>query len=92
MGKLQIFQPSLIATGALGAIGCGLIYTFQLDAGLGPIIGYQILFGVGIGLGVQTPNLVATVTSSPHDVSIAVATVSCEFIKKYAHVVGMKTY
>jgi hypothetical protein len=46
--------------------------------GLGPIIGYQILYGVGTGLGVQTPNLVATVASSAEDVSIAVASVSCK--------------
>jgi hypothetical protein len=45
---------------------------------LGPIIGYQKLYGVGTGLGVQTPNLVATVTSSAEDVSIAVASVSCK--------------
>ncbi|KAI1874082.1 uncharacterized protein JN550_002661 [Neoarthrinium moseri] len=76
MGKLQMFQPFLLASGVLSVIGCGLIYSFQPDAGLGPIIGYQILYGVGAGLGVQTLNLVATITSTHHDVSIAVATVS----------------
>lgn len=78
IGKLQIFQPFLLAGGAIATIGAGLIYTFDIDVGLGSIIGYQILYGVGTGLGVQTPNLVATVMSSPEDVSIAVATVSCE--------------
>ncbi|KAI1842238.1 hypothetical protein JX266_011523 [Neoarthrinium moseri] len=43
MGKLQMFQPFLLASGVLSVIGCGLIYSFQPDAGLGPIIGYQIL-------------------------------------------------
>jgi len=52
--------------------------TFDLNVGFGPIIGYQILYGIGCGLGVQTPNLVATVTSPAEDVSIAVSTVSCE--------------
>jgi hypothetical protein len=78
IGKLHFFQPFLLASGIIGTIGVGLIYSFGIDVGLGPIIGYQILFGIGTGLGVQTPNLVATVTSSPEDVSIAVATVSCE--------------
>ena len=78
IGRLQLFQPFLLAAGALAAIGVGLIYTFDIDVGLGPIIGYQILYGVGCGLGVQTPNLVATVTSSAEDVSIAVSTVSCK--------------
>ncbi|KAH8880877.1 putative MFS transporter [Thozetella sp. PMI_491] len=76
IGKLNIFQPFLLAAGAIATLGVGMIYTFNLDAGIGPIIGYQILYGVGTGLGVQTPNLVATVTSAPEDVSIAVATVS----------------
>ncbi|KAK6086612.1 major facilitator superfamily transporter [Seiridium cupressi] len=76
IGKLQFFQPFLLAAGAIGTLGVGLIYTLDIDTGLGPIIGYQILFGVGAGLAVQTPNLVATVTSSADDVSIAISTVS----------------
>lgn len=78
MGKLGFFQPFILFSGVFATIGVGLIYTFDLNVGLGPIIGYQILYGVGCGLGVQTPNLVATVTSSASDVSTAVSTVSCE--------------
>ncbi|KAH8651187.1 putative MFS transporter [Xylariales sp. PMI_506] len=76
IGKLQIFQPFLLASGAIATIGVGLIYSFSINVSLGPIIGYQILYGIGTGLGVQAPNLVATVTSSGEEVSIAVATVS----------------
>lgn len=78
IGKLQLFQPFLLGAGILSTVGVGLIYTFDINVGLGPIIGYQILYGLGCGLGVQTPSLVATVTSSAEDVSIAVSTVSCE--------------
>lgn len=77
-GKLQVFQPFLIASGIISTIGCGLIFTFDLEESLGAVIGYQILYGVGTGLGVQLPNLVATVTSAAEDVSTAVSTVSCE--------------
>ncbi|CAH0018993.1 unnamed protein product [Clonostachys rhizophaga] len=76
IGKLQFYQPFLIASGLISTIAGGLIYTCDISTGLGPIIGYQILYGVGTGLGVQTPNLVATVSSRAEDVSIAVATVS----------------
>ncbi|KAF7558919.1 hypothetical protein G7046_g5232 [Stylonectria norvegica] len=76
IGKLQIFQPFLLGSAIIGTIGVGLIYTLKANASLGVIIGYQILCGVGTGLGVQTPNLVATVSSAPEDVSIAVATTS----------------
>ncbi|KAK8097108.1 MFS gliotoxin efflux transporter glia [Apiospora kogelbergensis] len=75
-GKLQVFQPFLIASGIISTIGCGLIFTFDLEESLGAVIGYQILYGVGTGLGVQLPNLVATVTSAAEDVSTAVSTVS----------------
>jgi hypothetical protein len=78
IGKLQFYQPFLIASGLISTIAGGLIYTCDINTGLGPIIGYQILYGVGTGLGVQTPNLVATVSSRAEDVSIAVATVSCQ--------------
>ncbi|KAF7547655.1 hypothetical protein G7Z17_g7589 [Cylindrodendrum hubeiense] len=76
IGKLQVFQPFLLAAGIIATLGVGLIYTFNINSGLGPIVGYQILYGLGTGLGVQTPNLVATVTSSADDVSIVVSTVS----------------
>ncbi|KAM0820112.1 putative HC-toxin efflux carrier TOXA [Seiridium cardinale] len=76
IGKLQFFQPFLLVARAICTLGVGLIYTLDIDTGLGPIIGYQILLGVGTGLAVQTPNLVATVTSFAEDVSIAISTVS----------------
>lgn len=78
IGKFQFFQPFLLSAAVFSTLGVGLIYSFDINVGLGPIIGYQILFGIGCGLGVQTPNLVATVTSSAEDVSIAVSTVSCK--------------
>lgn len=78
IGKLQIFQPFLLVGGVMATVGVGLVYTFDIDVGIDRVIGYQILYGIGTGLGVQTPNLVATVMSSAEDVSIAVATVSCK--------------
>lgn len=79
-GRLKIFQPFLLIAGAIGALGCGLMLTFDLNPKIGAIIGYQILFGIGIGLGVQLPNLVATVTSSPEDVALTISSVACKYI------------
>ncbi|KAI1380491.1 putative MFS transporter [Hypoxylon crocopeplum] len=73
---LPPFVPFILATGALAALGGGLIYTFGIDTSLGPVIGYQILYGFGTGIGIQVPNLIATMTSSAEDVSMAIATVS----------------
>lgn len=78
-GKMKMFQPFMIMAGVLATIGCGLILTLGMKQNLGNIIGFQILYGAGTGIGVQLPNLVATVTSSPEDVSTAIASVACEF-------------
>lgn len=57
---LGIFGSSVMAVGA------GLMTTWNLDVSQGKVIGYQILFGFGMGLAFQTPNLaVQTVLPRP---------------------------
>lgn len=46
------------------AIGAGLITTWQVDTGSAEWIGYQVMYGFGMGLCFQTPNL-ATQTALP---------------------------
>ncbi|KAJ5406879.1 Major facilitator superfamily domain general substrate transporter [Penicillium sp. CMV-2018d] len=73
--KAGYYQPFLIAGSILATIGAGLIYTFDLTSGLGPIIGYQILYGTGTGLSVRIPIIVAGALSSTDDQAITMATV-----------------
>ncbi|KAJ5931925.1 Major facilitator superfamily domain general substrate transporter [Penicillium verrucosum] len=73
--KVGYYQPFLLAGSILATIGAGLIYTFDLTSGLGPIIGYQILYGTGTGLSVQIPVVVAGALSSIDDQAITMATV-----------------
>ncbi|KAJ5997669.1 Major facilitator superfamily domain general substrate transporter [Penicillium canescens] len=73
--KVGYYQPFLLAGSILATIGAGLIYTFDLTSGLGPIIGYQILYGTGTGLSVQIPVVVAGALSSTDDQAITMATV-----------------
>ncbi|CAI7625259.1 unnamed protein product [Penicillium viridicatum] len=73
--KIGYYQPFLLAGSILATIGAGLIYTFDLTSGLGPIIGYQILYGTGTGLSVQIPIVVAGALSSTDDQAITMATV-----------------
>ncbi|KAG5986886.1 hypothetical protein E4U54_005234 [Claviceps lovelessii] len=48
------------------SVGAGLLTTWQIDTNQGRLIGYQILFGFGMGLSFQTPNLaVQTVLPKP---------------------------
>lgn len=55
------------------SVGAGLLMTLQVDTGAGKWIGYQVLYGFGMGLCFQTPNL-ATQTALPKfDVPVGLA-------------------
>lgn len=79
VGKLGYFQPFLIVGSILQTVGVGLYYTFGLNTGLGPIVGYQIIFGVGTGLGIQTCIIVGQMLSSMEDMSMTMATIICKW-------------
>ncbi|MCJ1397095.1 hypothetical protein MMC11_000287 [Xylographa trunciseda] len=52
---LGYFTPFIILSSILMAIGCGLLSTFRVDTGSAEWIGYQVIAGCGVGLGIQTP-------------------------------------
>ncbi|CAD0081529.1 unnamed protein product [Aureobasidium vineae] len=47
------YTPFMIASSVLMAIGAGLLTTFKIDTGHAAWIGYQAIFGIGVGLGMQ---------------------------------------
>jgi len=47
------YAPFMIASSVLMAIGAGLLTTFKVNTGHAEWIGYQALFGIGVGLGMQ---------------------------------------
>jgi hypothetical protein len=53
VSKIGWYNPFMFAPITLGAAGAGLIYTWDVDTATSRLIGYQILFGVGVGLGIQ---------------------------------------
>jgi hypothetical protein len=53
--KVGYFLPFSIACGILTAISCGLLSMLGRDTSMAKWIGYQILGGVGRGLGIQMP-------------------------------------
>lgn len=61
----------------LATIGAGLIYTFDLGTDLGRVIGCQILYGVGTGVSVQIPVIVAGAITRPEDQAVTLSTVLC---------------
>ncbi|KAI9792094.1 MAG: MFS sugar transporter [Peltula sp. TS41687] len=47
------YTPFVIASSVLMSIGAGLLTTLQVDSPSSKWIGYQAIFGVGVGLGLQ---------------------------------------
>ncbi|KAJ5519156.1 Major facilitator superfamily domain general substrate transporter [Penicillium expansum] len=73
--KFGYYTPFMIISSLLMAVGAGLLSTFHPDTGSGKWIGYQIIFGAGVGTGMQQA-LIAVQKSLPlADVPIATAAV-----------------
>jgi len=64
------YTPSLIVGASLTALGAGLMTTFNVHTGKGMWVGYQILYGFGIGLAGQVPNMAAQTILPKDDVAI----------------------
>ncbi|KAK6822240.1 hypothetical protein RU639_006918 [Aspergillus parasiticus] len=69
------YTPFMIATPILMSIGGGLLSTLKVDSGDAAWIGYQILFGIGVGLGMQQPMIVVQAALPIADVPTATAIV-----------------
>ena len=68
------YTPFMLLSSVLMAIGAGLLTTFETDTNSAKWIGYQLLFGAGVGFGMQQI-LVAVQTVLPaEDVPIGTAT------------------
>ncbi|KAE8350912.1 major facilitator superfamily domain-containing protein [Aspergillus coremiiformis] len=52
------YTPFMIATPILISIGGGLLSTLKVDSGDTAWIGYQVLYGIGVGIGMQQPMMV----------------------------------
>ncbi|KAJ5211939.1 uncharacterized protein N7498_003585 [Penicillium cinerascens] len=47
------YTPFMLMSSILMSVGAGMISTFKVDSGTAQWIGYQILFGLGVGSGMQ---------------------------------------
>ena len=71
--RIGYYTPWMILSSILTPIGAGLITTFTPHTGHSAWIGYQALFGMGIGLGMQQPSVAAQTVLPRKDVSIGAA-------------------
>ncbi|KAI7974928.1 hypothetical protein EIK77_001681 [Talaromyces pinophilus] len=64
------YNPFMYGLVVIGSIGAGLLTTWTVDTSTGKWIGYQILFGAGIGMGMQQSIIVAQAVLPMADVPI----------------------
>ncbi|KAB8254917.1 major facilitator superfamily domain-containing protein [Aspergillus pseudonomiae] len=69
------YTPFMIVASILMAVGSGLMTTFTTTTGHSAWIGYQVCFGLGLGLGMQQPAAAAQTVLSPADVSTGISLV-----------------
>lgn len=69
--------PFLITGAGIATIGCGLLYMYDIDTSTGRWIGYQILAGVGNGIGVQVPMMMAQANADASDMAATTAILMC---------------
>jgi MFS family permease len=64
------YMPFLIIGICISSIGAGLLTTLKIDTTVGQWIGYQILYGYGLGSSFQAPNMAAQTVLPRHEVTI----------------------
>ncbi|KAI9646521.1 hypothetical protein NHQ30_004514 [Ciborinia camelliae] len=76
IGKNVVPGAKTLFASVLLSVGCGLFGTFSPSTPVGKWIGYQILYGVGRGLGIQMPILSVQKTVPPKQIPLAMALVT----------------
>ncbi|PKX96433.1 putative MFS aflatoxin efflux pump [Aspergillus novofumigatus IBT 16806] len=71
--KIGYYTPFAIIGSCIMAIGAGLLTTLQIHTDHGKWIGYQILYGFGMGMCFQQPNLAAQTVLPRKDVPVGIA-------------------
>lgn len=71
--KIGYYVPAMLLSPILCSIGAGLLSTLSPSSGHNAWIGYQLLYGFGIGCGFQTSNLAAQNILPRADVPLGLA-------------------
>lgn len=75
VGRIGYYTPFAMASSCLLPVGAGLISTFKVDTSIGMWIGYQIILGFAIGLGLQHGPIAVQTVLEPRDIPMGVALV-----------------
>lgn len=63
-------------------VGSAMIYTLNVNSPASHYIGYQVIAGIGMGLVIQVPVIVAQSISTRPDMSVSVAITLCKHQKR----------
>ncbi|PYH97698.1 MFS general substrate transporter [Aspergillus ellipticus CBS 707.79] len=75
VSTLGYYTPFMLVAPVLVGIGGGLLSTLTVDAPTGHWLGYQVIMGMGIGVGLQQPMVVVQAALDPADIPSATAIV-----------------
>ncbi|KAJ6163698.1 MFS toxin efflux pump [Penicillium chrysogenum] len=67
------YTPFMLVSPVLSSVGAGLLSTLQVGSGHSQWIGYQALYGMGIGIGIQQSVISIQTVLSPDDMPSATA-------------------
>ncbi|KXJ92611.1 major facilitator superfamily domain-containing protein [Microdochium bolleyi] len=73
ISKVGYYTPFMLIGVCIMSVGAGLFLTFELDTPMPRWIGFQILYGFGLGWTFQGPNLAAQTVLPTADVSMGVS-------------------
>ncbi|OTA52369.1 MFS general substrate transporter [Hypoxylon sp. EC38] len=68
--RIGYYTPFMIIGVCIMAVGAGLLFTLQVDTSVAKLVGYQILYGFGLGWVTQMPNLAAQTVLPKPDIPI----------------------
>ncbi|KAH0842268.1 hypothetical protein AYO21_00113 [Fonsecaea monophora] len=71
--KIGYYNPFMFAPITLGTAGAGLIYTWNIDTPTSKLIGYQVLYGIGVGLGIQQAVVAVQAAAKNIDIPSSIA-------------------
>ena len=71
--KIGYYVPAMFVSPIFTSISSGLLSTLTPHSSASKWIGYQILYGIGLGFGAQTANLVAQTVLPREDVALGMA-------------------
>lgn len=81
VASLGVYVPFFYVSAILSPIGAGLLTTLTVNSGSSKWIGYQIIFGIGTGFGIQLTMIAVQSIVALADVPVATAIVSfCQLL------------